>query len=148
MSSKVVAIADAIVLALIDAPAGTFDVSILPERVFLPVYDLQEDKDLKISVVPKGRDMEANDRTSTVSDWQIDIGVQKKVGIEDPGKTGIDSEVPQLMELTEQIEDFLARKSMADGQWLRSAQEIIFSPGHLKEHRLFTGTLTLTYRTL
>ena len=146
MSSVVITIADAIVAALIAAPAGTFLMPITPVRRLLPVYDVTKNHELMISVVPKGREIGVRDRSEAQNDWLIDIGVQKKVGKEVPGSDGLEADVDVLLELVEQIGNHLFKKTMADAYWTSTANVPIYSPEHLKDNRLFTGILTLSYQ--
>ena len=76
----VIDIADAVVAELNAAPAGTFDPVFTAVRRVLPEFDLAELAELKVTVVPKAVEITGATRSVGQFDFQVDIGVQKKLG--------------------------------------------------------------------
>jgi len=140
-------IADAVAAELNAAEAGTFAEDFTAQRRVLPKFELADLADLKISVVPKGVEIERATREARRCDISVDIGIQQKVGKD------VDAEVERLCELVEQIADYLAgRGLLASGMsgvaFLSVANEPIYSTEHLADDLVFTSVLTVTYRTL
>jgi len=140
-------IADAVAAELNAAEAGTFSEDFTAVRRVLPKFELADLKGLKVSVVPKGVEIENASREARRCDISVDIGVQQKVGKE------IDSEVERLCGLVEQIADYLAGRGlvasgMSGVRFLSIANEPIYSTEHLADDLVFTSVLTVTYRAL
>jgi len=133
-------IADALVTEI---NGGSFSQPFTAARELLPNYELAEMTDLHVTVVPKAVEITPFSRAMHQHEVQIDIGIQKKIA------SDIESEVPQLMTLVEEIADYLRKRPLAGMPqvvWFKAACEPIFSHQHLAEKRLFTGILTVTYR--
>lgn len=142
--SAIVDIAEALVTELND-PAGPLAGQGVAERHYRPTFDLQEMKDLHVSVVPRGTDMTGASRTLTQADVQIDIGVQKKLATSDQ------AEIDALMDVVEQIALYLRGRRLAGAAWavwVRMDNTPIYAPEHLDQLRHFTSVLTLTYRVM
>ena len=140
--STIIDIADAVAAEL---AGGEFSESFTPERRVLPDYELADLKDLRVTVVPRGVEISGASRALCQHDFQIDVGVQKKVG------TDLDAEVAELLGLVEEIAEFLKRRPLAAVPqvcWVKTANEPVYAPDHLAEKRLFTSVLTVTYRLL
>ena len=140
-------IADAVAAELSAAEPGTFAEEFTAQRRVLPKFELADLADLKVSVVPKGIEIENASREARRCDISVDIGVQQKVGKD------VDAEVERLCELVEQIADYLAgRGLLASGMsgvaFLSIANEPVYSTEHLADDLVFTSVLTVTYRTL
>jgi len=140
-------IADAVAAELNAAEAGTFDEDFTAQRRVLPKFELADLADLKLSVVPKGIEIENASREARRCDISVDIGVQQKVGKD------VDAEVERLCGLVEQIADYLAgRGLMASGMsgvaFVALANDPIYSTEHLADDLVFTSVLTVTYRAL
>jgi hypothetical protein len=100
-------------------------------------------KDLRVTVVPHGLELSSSGRGLSSYDVQIDIGVQKKLSAD------LETEVEALLDLCEEILDFLRRRPLAElpqVAWVRTACEPLYAVEHLAEKRLFTGVLTVTYK--
>lgn len=132
-------IADAVV---VDLNAGSFSQAFNAERHYLPVFDLDDIKDLRVTVVPKGIAIEATGRNSNQHDVEIDVAVQKKLVKTDA--TAIDP----LMALVEEIADRFRFKRFTspDAVWIRTQNEPVYAQEHLDQFRVFTSLLTLTFR--
>jgi hypothetical protein len=133
-------IVDAVVAAL---NGQTFSQPVTAERAYRAAFDLQEMKDLHVTVVPKGLELITAGRGVAQSDVQIDIGVQKKLA------TGDDAEIDELMGLVQEIVEFVrATRQFGDGVWVKTENTPIYSQEHLGELRQFTSVVTLTLRVM
>ncbi|NLY01526.1 MAG: hypothetical protein GXY83_35995 [Rhodopirellula sp.] len=131
-------IADAVVAALNNQ---TFSQPFTAERAYRAAFDLQEMKDLHVTVVPKGQELITAGRGVAQSDVQIEIGVQKKLA------TGDDAELDELMGLVQEIAEFVrTTRQFGDAAWVKTENTPIYSQEHLGELRQFTSVLTLTLR--
>jgi hypothetical protein len=138
--STVVQIADAVVAEL---NAGTFTESFTAERLFSPVFDLQDMQTLRVSVMPRSVTTQPASRSAGFFDYAIDIGVQKKLNSEDS------AEVEGHLALVEQISDYLRNRkltAMPDAFWTKTENNPVYVPEHLDQLRQFTSVLTVTYR--
>ena len=137
--ARIIDIADAIVAEL---ASGVFSMEFTPRRRVLPESDLEDLKTLTVTVVPKALDLNLQSRSMTRRQVQVDIGIQKRVGVD------IDADVAALMELVEEIATFMDRRNLPTAMfahWLGTENDPIYSPAHLAETRTFTSVLTLTY---
>ena len=145
--SLVIDIADAVAGELNTAGAGSFSLEFTALRRALPVYDLAELTDLKISVVPKALEIAGATRGLGKFDVQVDIGIQQKL----PPGEDVDSFVESLCGLVDEIVDFLRQKTLADApwaSWVATENDPVYVPEHLADRRVFTAVLTLTYRAM
>jgi len=142
--SVTIDVADAVVMELAGAPAGTFNQPFTPQRRVLPQFELSELKDLKVTVVPRAVEITSATRAHSQHDVQIDIGVQKRLGKE------LESEIEPLVELVEQIAAYLGRRPLGSipAAWVRTANDPIYAAEHLADDRVFTSVLTVTYRVM
>ena len=149
--SVVVEIADAVVA---DLNAGSFGQPFTAERHYLPVFELDDIKNLRVTVVPKAVAIQATGRNSNQHDVAIDVAVQKKLtktGTAGTGSAGIDpTEIDPLMALVEELADHFRFKRFTspDAVWIRTQNEPVFAPEHLDQFRVFTSLLTLTFRVI
>lgn len=135
-------IADAVVQ---DLNAGTFSQSFTAERHYLPVYELEDIKDLRVTVVPKGVTIQSTGRNSNQHDAAIDIAVQKKLDAIDS------STIDPLMALVDEIADsfrFKRLDSYPNAIWVNTQNQPVYAPEHLDQLRVFTSILTLTFRVI
>lgn len=137
--SVVVDIADKVVSEL---NAGTFSQSFTAERAYLPCYALEDVKDLRITVVPKGVEIQIKDRSSTQDDVGIDIAVQQKLTAAD------NAEIDPLLALVQEVADSLRFKRFTapDAVWVGTRNEPVYAQEHLDRFRVFTSLLTFTFR--
>jgi hypothetical protein len=144
----VLQIADAVVQELAQAPAGTFVLPFTPQRRVLPVFDLEQLKDLHVTVVPRAVEISAATRSLSQHDVQVDVGVQARIPV---GQKDLDAELSPLLGLVEQISTWLRRRPLTNlpwAAWTSTANDPIYAPEHLNDQRVFTSVLTLTYRLL
>lgn len=138
--ARVTDIADAVVAAM---NGHTFSQAFTAARAYRPVFELQDMKDLRVTVVPKAVELTTAGRGLAQSDVQIDIGVQKKLADTD------DAEIDALMGLVQEIADFIrATGRFGDAAWIKTDNAPIYSQEHLGELRQFTSVLTLTLRVM
>lgn len=139
--AKIIDIAEAVKDAL---NVGEFSQSFTTKRHYQPVYDLADFKTLRVTVVPKGLEVEPVSRSETSGEYQIDVSIQKKF------TTGDNAELDPLMTLVSEIADFLTRRHLTVGEatafWLKTENTPIFAANHMEEYRQFTSLLTLTYK--
>ena len=140
--STIIDIADAMVAEL---NAAAFSQAFQAQRHYRPVFDLAELKDLHVTVVPKGIELQGASRSLTQMDVQLDIGIQQKL------VTGDAAELDALMNLVEEIADFFRThrlSNMPNVAWVRTENVPIYLPEHVDQLRQFTSVLTLTFRVL
>lgn len=149
--SVVVEIADAVVA---DLNTGSFSQPFQAERHYLPVFELDDIKDLRVTVVPKAVAIQTTGRSSNQHDVEIDIAVQKKLtktGTAVAVTAGTDpTEIDPLMALVEEIADHFRFKRFTspDAVWIKTQNEPVFAQEHLDQFRVFTSLLTLTFRVI
>ena len=140
MSSKLIALADAVTAAL---NAGAFGQLFTAQRLYRPVFDLADLVDqLHVSVVPRSIEREVQDRSSNAVTLAIDIGVQCK-----PANLS-DAALDELMLLVEQLATYLDRRELPDlpdAVWQGCRNVPAYDPEHLSELGQFTSVLTVTY---
>ncbi|MBN2377057.1 MAG: hypothetical protein JXD22_11690 [Sedimentisphaerales bacterium] len=135
--AKSIDIADAIVVTL---NGHVFSPIFTAVRKLVPVWDIKDLKTLRVTVVPIDVEKERQSRSAFKREYNIDIGVQKKVSNDE-------SEVPPLMTLVESIDDFIS------GAVLAGVTDVVFfkshvlqlSAEHLMEDRVFSSVVRLTY---
>jgi hypothetical protein len=139
MPANIVAIADAITAEL---NGNAFSQPFTAQRQYLPIYDLRSMSDLKVTVVPKGVTSSSLDRSRDNFDYQVDVGIQKKV----PNQVAT---IDALMLLVEQIGDYFRGNRLSsypNARFMNVENSLLYAPDHLQEMLQFTSVLTLTYR--
>lgn len=137
--SQIADIAQAIVVAL---NAETFSPVFTATRAYRPTFDIK-DSDLRVTVIPRSILMGMLTRSSNQDDLDIDIGIQKKIS-----DLSTNTEVDALIDLVEQIAVFLRTVPREYGvaSWVRSTNDPIYNPEHLKDLMQFTSVLTVTLK--
>lgn len=137
--SVITDIADAVVA---DLNTGSFSQAFNAARHYLPEFELDDIKDLRVTVVPKAVAIQAIGRNSNQHDVDIDVAVQKKLTKTDA------TEIDPLLALVEEIADrFRFKRLMSpDAVWIRTQNEPVYAQEHLDQFRVFTSLLTLTFR--
>jgi len=133
-------VADALVAEL---NAASLSQPLTAARHYVPSFELQDMKDLHVSVVPKGVVITKSDRSRNTNDIQVDVAVQKKF------ETGDAAEIDPLVNLVEEIADhFRLRRldSYPAAHWIKTEHAPIYAQEHWDELRQFTSVLTLTFR--
>lgn len=141
--SVIVQVADAVVDALNGAE---FTFGFEARRAYIPIHDLRELGDLRVTVVPAGLTATTLDRTPRHTfDHVVDVGIFRKV---DPERI---ADVDALMRFAEEVVDLLRVAPLdLDGipsvRCIGVANDPIFDPGLLDEKRVFASVATFTYR--
>ena len=146
-------IADAVTAGLNSAAPGSFGEAFVAQRRVLPVYELEQLADLKVTVVPKSVEITGSTRAASQYEITIDIGVQRKLSV---GSGDPDTEVDALGALVDQIAAYLRQRPLAAlpgagapwVSWVSMTNDPVYAPEHLHEHRVFTSVLSVTYRAL
>ena len=139
MSSQAVTLADAVVTEL---NAGSFNQPFTAVRHLLPDYDLEDLATLHVTVLPRQLTLERLNRAFIKAAYVIDVGIQKKIGAD------ADSELPGLIQLVEEITDYLAGRAlaaMAGAQWIANENDPLYDREHLSGRRVFTSVISATY---
>ena len=116
------------------------------KRMVLPIHDLSQLRELTISVVPRGVQVQSITRKLSQYDCQVDIGIQQKLTVP---QDQVDTAVHGLSRLVQQIGEYLQRQPLTDmpyAIWIKVENVPIYDPDHLANQRVFTSVLTLTYR--
>jgi len=95
VSAVVIEVADAVVRTLND---GSFSQSFVAERTYDPERALAEYQTLRVTVVPKGRQMQFADRSRMQQDVAIDVAIQRRVAS--------DTETDEMMALVDEVLDY------------------------------------------
>lgn len=132
-----VRIAEAFRAGLATHFAGRFT----PVRAFQPVYEPEELRDLKVTVIGRAESRERISRTRAAVLYELVVGVQQRVE-----RTDV-AELERLTRLVEEIVDYAWEAGpMAGAVFLGSEQAPLWNHDHLKQHGVFTAVATLTYR--
>jgi len=134
-------IADAVVEEL---KREGFSLPFTAERAYLPRFDLPEMTSLRVTVVPRGLTISAGTRSRDQHEYRIDVGVQQKLEQEDS------AELDPLMDLVEEIADHfrgLVLETEPEAACVGVENGPVYAQEHMREGRLFTSILTLTFRT-
>lgn len=135
-----VAIADAV---LAELAGQTWAVPVTGfSRKYVPVLDLRSVDGVQVTVVPRSVQIANADRSRTAHEVAVDVAIQRKVASVNP------ADCDPLMELSQQMADFLTRLTLPDvpqASWLRIASAPIYLPEHLTAKQMFTAVSTVTY---
>jgi hypothetical protein len=147
MAAVIVEIADAVVDTLNDA---TLSQSFTAVRAYVPVYARQDTEgadelaDLLVTVVPRSTTLAMLSRRDDDFDYVVDIGIQQRVEV-------TNAVVDARMLLAEEVLDLFRGKRLVlvysdDPLCVAAANDPIYAPDHLDQHRVFTSVVSLTYR--
>ena len=137
-------IADAVVSELNGAPAEAFSETFTAVRRVVPLYNISDLRELKVTVVPKKVEISSANRVASSYDCAIDIGIQKKIG------TDTDAEVAALSILVGEIVEYLlSKRKLTAANWAqftKIANDPVYSAEHLAEDRVFFSIVTVNYQ--
>lgn len=139
--STIISLADALVAHI---NAGAFSRPVAAVRLFQPAHTLQDLRDLRVTVVPRGIEISAASRDSSAFECSVDVGVQQRITAD-----GESAQIDALLSLVEEIADHIRLKRLPmapDAAWVRIAHEPIVAGEPLEQHRVFTSVLGVTYR--
>lgn len=147
MASVLATLAEAVKTAL---NAGSFSLDFEAERVYIPEFTpATAGTDLSVKAVGRTIEFVAGARAAYQKNHVVDIGIQQRLpqGSEPTDDTG-NAELDGLVELAEQVADFFTPGAQyGSGQLLTVAvQDPVFIPAHLREHKVFTSVVSLTFR--
>ena len=112
-------------------------------RAYVPSFKIHETDGLQVTVVPRGLERTSGTRSESQHDYQVDVGVQEKF------EQGDAAELDPLMDLVEEIADFLGDETL-DTDPLCACASVehgaLYVQEHMREGRVFTSVLTCTYR--
>lgn len=117
--------------------------TISAERLYVPNFDLEDMKELRVSVVPRELIIVAHDRATSKYNARIDVAVQQKF------EQGSNAEIDPLVALVEQIADLFRLKrldSMPEARCTQVEHPVIYSAEHWEQLRQFTSLLTLNFQ--
>ena len=123
--------------------SAPFGLSFTAVRLYQPLFELADMKDLHVTVVPRGVTINPGGRSHNQHDYQIDVAVQKKFDSEAP------AELDPLMDLVEALADrfrFQRLSSYPNAMWLKTENAPIYAQEHMEQLRQFTSIITLTFR--
>jgi len=119
-----------------------FDHEFVAQRMYVPNFDLEDMKELRVSVVPRDVELFPHDRAHNRYHCRVDIAVQKKFS------KGTNDEIDPLVDLVEKIADEFRLKRLASFQVARCVKAehtVLYSSEHWEQLRQFTSLLTLTF---
>jgi hypothetical protein len=131
--SLVINAADAVAAEINAAPPDAFGHEFIATRRVLPVFELTDLTDLRVTVVPKGVEISGSTRSTSQYDISVDVGVQRKL-TSDGGE--VDAQIESLGELVDRIADYLRRRplmSFPGLAWVSTRNEPVYAPEHLLE---------------
>jgi hypothetical protein len=134
-----VQISDAVVAEL---RAGQFSRTFVPVRRLLPVRDLAELDELRVTVIPRAMESVPLARTTEKRTYTIDVGVQQRVGQD------VELDAATVMSVAEEIAEFLRNRPLAEmktASYVGHGIDPIYSPEHLEELRVATSVVTVRY---
>jgi hypothetical protein len=122
--------------------AAEFDFEFVAERMYVPNFDLEDMKELRVSVVPRDVELMPHDRAHNKYHCRIDVAVQKKFS------KGTNEEIDPLVDFVEKIADEFRLKRLTSFQAARCVKaehSVLYSSEHWEQLRQFTSLLTLTF---
>lgn len=137
-------IAAAVTAELNSAPGGTFGVEFVARQLDVPDFDIGDLASLQVTVSDASITLEPANRAADWHQYDIHIGVQQCVSDDA-------SSVKPLKLLLQQMMDYMRRRPLAavpEAKYVRARYVSHRAPDHLREHRVFTGVIALTYQML
>jgi hypothetical protein len=122
--------------------AAEFDFEFVAVRMYVPNFDLEDMKELRVSVVPRDVELLPHDRAHNKYHCRVDVAVQKKFS------KGTNDEIDPLVDLVEKIADEFRLKRLTSFQAARCVKAeyaVLYSSEHWEQLRQFTSLLTLTF---
>ncbi|QDV62575.1 hypothetical protein [Crateriforma conspicua] len=137
--ATVIQIADSVV-----AEINAADLSKNPtaQRLYVPDFDLEDMKELRVTVVPREVEYLPLDRATNKYHATIDVAVQKKFS------KGDAKEIDPLVLFVEEIADYFRLKrlnSFVAARCIKVENAVLYSTEHWTQFNQFTSLLTLTF---
>ena len=138
--STVIQIADSVVAEI---NAGDFSKkSLSAQRLYVPNFDLEDMKELRVTVVPCEVEYLPLDRVSNKYHATIDVAIQKKFS------KGDAKEIDPLVMFVEELADYFRLKrlnSYVAARCIKVENAVLYSTEHWTQFNQFTSLLTLTF---
>ena len=138
--ATVIQIADSVVAEI---NAGDFSKkSLSAQRLYVPNFDLEDMKELRVTVVPREVEYLPLDRVSNKYHATIDVAIQKKFS------KGDAKEIDPLVLLVEELADYFRLKrlkSYVAARCIKVENAVLYSTEHWTQFNQFTSLLTLTF---
>jgi len=138
--STVIQIADSVVAEI---NAGDFSkTNLSAQRLYVPNFDLEDMKELRVTVVPRDVQYLPLDRVSNRYHATIDIAIQKKFS------KGDAKEIDPLVLFVEELADYFRLKrlnSFVAARCIKVENAVLYSTEHWTQFNQFTSLLTLTF---
>lgn len=123
--------------------AGSYTRPFTARRAYQPVHELEDLATLQVTVVPRALEPSLAARGTRTRDVTVEIGVQQQV---DPASLPA---VDALVTLVEELVDDLEGQRLPDypnAAFVSLTSEPIAAAEHLREKRVFTALIAVTYR--
>lgn len=138
--STVIQIADSVVAEI---NAGDFSKkSLSAQRLYVPNFDLEDMKELRVTVVPREVEYLPLDRVSNKYHATIDVAIQKKFS------KGDAKEIDPLVLFVEELADYFRLKrlnSYVAARCIKVENAVLYSTEHWTQFNQFTSLLSLTF---
>ncbi len=143
----------AAVVAELNNPAVGWSLAFTAKRHYLPVFKLTDLRELHVSVVPAGMDVDVMSRGGKQYDTRIDVAVQQKPEAEGDTEAARQADLllkfDALVALTDEIEDHFTghRLPGLEAQTCVGVENLpIYSPEHMERFAQFTSVLRFAFR--
>lgn len=150
MSSRNATIAEA-VKTVLNAASPLAGQAFTARRLYMPVSDVQDLRDLRVTVFSVDNPRQVASRNKTQIDPVIQIGIQKRLTTAaDPTSEAANAEIDELMAFAEAVADLFRPGQGPLGETgaavVRVDQPPIIDRNHLLQHRTVTSVVTLILR--
>jgi hypothetical protein len=138
--ATVIQIAESVVAEI---NAGDFSKKNLSaQRLYVPNFDLEDMKELRVTVVPREVEYLPLDRATNKFHATIDVAIQKKFS------KGDAKEIDPLIFFVEELADYFRLKrlnSYVAARCIKVENAVLYSTEHWTQFNQFTSLLTLTF---
>ena len=138
--ATVIQIADSVVAEI---NAGDFSKkSLSAQRLYVPNFDLEDMKELRVTVVPREVEYLPLDRVSNKYHATSDVAIQRKFS------KGDAKEIDPLVMFVEELADYFRLKrlnSYVAARCIKVENVVLYSTEHWTQFNQFTSLLTLTF---
>lgn len=138
--ATVIQIADSVVAEINAADLSKKNIN--AARLYVPDFDLEDMKELRVSVVPREVEYLPLDRATNKFHATIDVAVQKKFS------KGDAKEIDPLVFFVEEIADYFRLKrlnSYVAARCIKVENAVLYSTEHWTQFNQFTSLLSLTF---
>lgn len=128
--------------------AGSFNQEFTAERKYVPIYTVESEAILEVTVIPVSDESTVISRNQVLCTYQVDVGVQKLIGTGDLSEQDVRDICDPLMTLAEQIRDLLDGKTLTtytSAKCTKAITKLVYSTELLDTKRVFMSVVNLTY---